>query len=131
MKFPRIHDEVAPLGPQTRAFMERERGRTQAGIVQSTPVSMAQARCSYPGCGTSYRDDICPHVAPRVAAKRAREAEAMERALMVDQLMADAKANLLVLRMMHNVLITDAQIEERAANLVQSMIGNYDIKRRP
>lgn len=68
-------------------------------------------------------------VAVRVAAKRWREEQAMKRAMTEDQLLADAKANLLVLRTLHNVPITDAQIEERANNLVAGIMGNYRISR--
>lgn len=65
----------------------------------------------------------------RMNAKRDREAQAIERAMTEDQLLADAKANLLVLRTLHNVPITDAQAEERANNLVAGIMGNYRISR--
>lgn len=68
-------------------------------------------------------------VARRVAAKRAREAAAMERALTVDALMADIKASLLVLRTLDNVPITDEQIDNRARNLVAGLIGNFKVER--
>lgn len=70
-------------------------------------------------------------VAVRVAAKRWREEQAMARAMTEDQLLADAKANLLVLRTLHNVPITDAQIEDRARNFVAGIMGNYRIERLP
>lgn len=70
-------------------------------------------------------------VAVRVAAKRSREAEAMERAMTEDQLLADAKANLLVLRTLHNVPITDAQIEGRARNFVAGILGSYEVRLLP
>lgn len=65
----------------------------------------------------------------RVTAKRAREARALERKATLEQLLADTKANLLILRTLDNIPITDAQIDDRANNLVMALLGSYRIER--
>jgi hypothetical protein len=146
MKFPRVTAAVDPPGPNTRAVLEH--GRTQADVDWSAPQSAVLdglalcRRCGITKHGhdgmwsttnacLSFEEPMDHDLAQRAAAKREREAQAMELSLTVDQLLADAKANLLVLRTLHNVPISDAQIEERANNLIQGLIGNYEIKRRP
>jgi hypothetical protein len=96
---PAITEQVAPLGPEAMAMLE---GRRNC-VHQFGGVGVCVL------CGES----ACRHV-PRPSRTTA-------------QLTADIAAGIRVLVTRDGVELTEAQVLERAANIVAGLIGNYNI----